>query len=43
LFVWGQAGNVVPFVEAAVDEADEAANAVYHTASCTINPDDPEC
>jgi hypothetical protein len=43
LFVWDQAGNVVPFVQAVVDEADETADAAYHTASCTVNPDDPDC
>lgn len=43
VFVWNQATGVLPFAEALVDEADELADAVYHTASCTVNPDDPEC
>ena len=43
VFVWDQAGNVWPFVESVVDEADETADGVYHTVSCTVNPDDPEC
>ena len=42
-FAWGQAGGVGPFVNAVVDEADNLADTVYRTVSCTVNPDDPDC
>ena len=42
-FVWDQAGNVYPFVEEVGDAADEIADNTYHTVSCTVNPDDPDC
>ena len=42
-FVWGQAGGAGQFVDDVVDDADAIADAVYHTASCTVNPDDPDC
>jgi hypothetical protein len=43
VFVWDQAGNVWPFVESVGDEVDETVDETYHTVSCTVNPDDPDC
>lgn len=42
-FVLGQAGGAGQFVNDVVDDVDEIADTVYHTVSCTVNPDDPDC
>jgi hypothetical protein len=42
-FVIETAKGVGPFVEEVGDDVDEIADNAYHTVSCTVNPDDPDC
>lgn len=42
-FVDETVSGLWPFVEQVGDEVDEVADTAYHTASCAVNPDDPDC
>ncbi|MDQ3981631.1 MAG: hypothetical protein M3271_03000 [Actinomycetota bacterium] len=43
VFVIETVRGLGPFVEEVGDDVDEIADNTYHTVSCTVNPDDPEC